>query len=73
MTQTQTAPSTVKTFKSFDGSTIEVLDNGQAIRRGVTGRMLLTEVGGQFICYLDTYEVWQAECVALAEQIGAES
>lgn len=42
----------IGTFKSFDGSTIQVLANGQAVRLGVTGRMLLTRVGGEFVRYL---------------------
>jgi hypothetical protein len=53
MTKTQTPKST---FKSFDGSVIEVLPNGQAVRHGVTGRMLLTEVGGAFVRYLEEGE-----------------
>lgn len=39
-------------FKSFDGSTVLSLSNGQAVRDGITGRMLLTEVGGEFVRYL---------------------
>ena len=46
-----------QTFRSFDGSTIHVLANGQAVRMGVTGAMLLTEVGGEFVRYLSDVEV----------------
>jgi hypothetical protein len=52
---------------------MDVLSNGQVIRHGITGRMLFTGIGGQLIGFMDTHEEWQAECVALAEQIGTES
>lgn len=52
MTKTKT-PEVTQSFRSpIDRALIEVLSNGQAIRHGVTGRMLLTEVGGKFVRYL---------------------
>jgi hypothetical protein len=45
-------PMVTLSFRSFDGSTISVLADGRAIRSGITGRMLLTSVGGEFVRYL---------------------
>lgn len=49
-----------QTFRSFDGSTIHCLADGQAVRCGITGRMLLTEVGGDFVRYLGDDEIVEA-------------
>jgi hypothetical protein len=47
----------IESFKSpVDGARIDVLANGQAIRSNWIGRMLLTEVGGEFIRYLSDEE-----------------
>lgn len=46
-------------FKSFDGSTIFVLNNGTAVRHGITGRMLVLD-NGQFVRYLDDDEIPEA-------------
>jgi hypothetical protein len=42
----------IRSFGSFDGSTVDVLEDGSAVRHGVTGSMLLTGVGGVFVRYL---------------------
>jgi hypothetical protein len=47
-------------FRSFDGSTIFVLENGTAVRDGITGRMLLVSVGGEFVRYLADDEIPEA-------------
>lgn len=49
-------PASRTTFRSFDGSTITVLADGRAIRTGITGRMLMTKVGGEFVRYLEDGE-----------------
>lgn len=45
-----------KTFRSFDGALIHVLDNGLAVRESITGLWLLTEVGGEIIRPLNTLD-----------------
>lgn len=47
-------------FKSFDGSTLFVLADGTAVRHGILGRMLLTEVGGKFVRFLADDEIPEA-------------
>lgn len=59
----------VRIFRScIDRSVIHVLDNGMAVRHGITGRMLLTEVGGKFVRYLDDDEQVVADADVVVER-----
>jgi hypothetical protein len=57
----------VRTFPGI-GAMIHVLDDGRAIRMSITGPMLLTGVGGDFVRYLSDDEVDQ-----LALEVAAAS